>query len=114
VTAGSNAVTVRDHYRYTGSGTGWVDDEDNVGILVTGSPTISTVEGAISTGSNLLSVSSAHASPSATITAGTFFYTFTAAAGGAFAGATGESLKVTGLAMEVGVEPQVFKRFARV
>jgi hypothetical protein len=112
VTAGSNAVTVRDHYRYSG-GT-WVDDEDNVGILVTGSPTISTVEAAIGTGSNLLSVSSAHASPSATITAGTFFYTFTAAAGGAFAGATGESLKVTGLAMEVGVEPQVFKRFARV
>lgn len=126
VSSGTAAtVEVRDHQIFTAATGLWTALADNVGIKITADlthpVTIAAVEAAINAYSDLLDVS-AHASPAAVIdvaTMGTTTYTiagggFAGTEGGAFAAATGESLKLTGLGLEVGVmHPGLHKRYPR-
>lgn len=110
-------VYINNHFAYDVQTAKWVAQTSNLGVLVMGNDTTATVtaavlEAAITSYSQLGTVTSAHASPSAVVDfsqmanaeiTGAF-------AGGAFASPTGESLKLTGLALEVGLRPGVYKR----
>ena len=115
------AVEVRDNQKFTTSTGLWTEEADTIGVKVTGNDTtatatIATIEAAIDSYSDLIEVSSHHATPSHTLNF-TSISTNTKSVGptasGAFAAPTGESCKVTGLAMEVGIEPKVYNRFVR-
>lgn len=123
ITAGATStITVKDGYYWETATSEWVKYGDRVGIKVevaTSGTTVlvSDIEAAISADSELLSVTTAHATAGATFTvadlSGSTINTAYGPSGGAFANPSGESLKLTGLAMEVGVEPKIFRRFAR-
>ncbi len=115
-TATGNTITVRDHWTWDGTAT-WVELANNVGVLITvptgGDVLVSEVVSAINTDSLLLDVVTNGPPGSIRIsnTGGTIDLGPTA--GGSFAAPTGESLKLTGLAMEVGTAPRLHKRYAR-
>jgi hypothetical protein len=79
---------------------------------------ISAVEAAINAYSSLLDVTTGHPN-AATLDVvefgnNVFSLAFPfATTGGAFAAPTGESLKLTGLGLEVGITPRLHKRFPR-
>jgi hypothetical protein len=107
------SVEVRDNELY--NGTTWVATSGCCGVLVTGRNTtapvtIATVEAAINASSALVSVTSAHGTPSSTINFTTMAGTGTTAAAFAAASPTGEALKLTGLALEVGFKRGTHRR----
>lgn len=118
-TATSTLIDVRDHWTWDDNAGEWVELADNVGVHVVipagGSrPLMSTIVTAINAYSTLLDVVTT--SPPGAIRLGIAFdttITIGTTAGGAFAAPTGESPKLTGLAMEVGIEPKLHTRYPR-
>ncbi|HKP06412.1 MAG TPA: hypothetical protein VJU58_04090 [Microbacterium sp.] len=111
----ANLIDVRDHYAY--SGNRWVEDLNNIGVRVVRSsspPTVAQLEAAIAsgtTGTKLATLNAADATPSKTINISMAGQTPTGSfVGGAYGTPTGEALKLTSLAMEIGVNPGVNKR----
>jgi hypothetical protein len=120
VSAGATTVIeVRDHQKFTGATAAWTALADNVGIRVLVASTstavlMTAIEAAINSYSDLVDVSSSIGAPRlALVTIGTTTYTIGPTAGGAFASPTGESLKLTGLGLEVGVHPRLHRRYPR-
>lgn len=110
-------IEVRDHRRFDATTGRWSTLANNIGVRVVGNDTtapvtVAAVEARINALSRLASVTAPHATPTACID-------FSAMAtmeadgdfsGGAFAAATGESLKLTGLALEIGLKRGIYKR----
>lgn len=109
----TNRIEIRDHEQWDGSA--WISDPNNCGIKVTGNDTTATVqvgalEFAINDVSNLVTVTSGHATPSSTLN-------FAAGAVDDVAitdpfsadSPTGEALKLTGLGLEVGSEGGLYR-----
>lgn len=123
ITAGATStITVRDGWYWDTAAGAWVESDSRVGIKVevaTAATTVlvSAIEAAINTDSGLLSVTTAHATAGATFTVndlgGASINTAYAPSGGAFANPTGESLKLTGLGLEVAADPKLYQRYAR-
>jgi hypothetical protein len=113
-----NTVEVRDHQVFDPTAGTWSSSLNRVGILLRSDASglsVASLESAIN-GSELIRVSTPSGSPAAIVTNDTT-ETFT----GGFAGGvdpvtsnppTGEALKLTGLALLVGVEPGVFRRLS--
>jgi hypothetical protein len=120
------SIEVVDHRYFDAATDTWSELRDCVGIRVAGNDstatvTIASVEAAIAAGSTLCLVTTPHVTPTATID-------FTAMAGdtisamndagvggfhdGAFSASTGESVKLTGLGLEIGVKRGLWKRLA--
>jgi hypothetical protein len=117
VTSTTAAVLINNHREYDIATSRWIANTNNLGVLVTGNDTtatvtIATIEAAINAWSQLLQVSSAHATPTARVNFALMGGIETAGAltAGAFAAATGESIKLTGLALELGYQRGIYKR----
>lgn len=112
-------IDVRDN-QYWDAGTGeWSALANNVGIRVissTGTVLITSVEAAINADSDLLNSSVSVGSNTLNVSgfAGATITLAATASAGAFASPTGESFKLTGLGLEVGIVPRLHKRFPRV
>jgi hypothetical protein len=110
------SIDVRDHFAWSHTLQIWAPDLNNVGVRVlcrTGSsPTVAQLEAAITAGTALLGGLTPDATPGKIVNAsGMVNLTATASfTGGAFIGPTGEALKLTGLALELGVERHLFNR----
>jgi hypothetical protein len=122
VTAGATStITVRDHWKFDTATGAWVEAPDIVGVKVetatsTTTVLVSAIEAAINLDSELLDVSTPHATAGATFQIsdlGGGNVETSILSGGAAAAATGESIKLTGLAMEVGIEPKLHTRYPR-
>lgn len=108
------SIDVRDHFVYTIATGAWTPAINTVGVLVTmttGSrPTVLQLEDALTAGSDLLTVATPD-TPTKIIAASMIGTTKADVfAGGAFGAPTGEGLKLTGLALEVGYERGTFNR----
>ena len=105
-------VVVKDHYTYSGGR--WIEDLDNVGVLVAGTLTVAELEAAIAEASALVTLSAADASPTKVINVNAMIagglVSTAGFAGGAYGSPTGEALKLTGLALEIGVARGINKR----
>lgn len=114
----ANIIDVRDHFTYDQATGLWSPDLLNVGVRVVctaATLTVAALETAIAAGTDLIQVSVADATPSKTIDAAvmagiaaTGIFT-----GGTFTSPTGEALKLSGLALEVGIVRPTFKRLPR-
>jgi hypothetical protein len=103
-------VEVRDHFAWDPDGERWIEDLDNIGVLVAGTVTVAELEAAIAADTALATLAAADGSPGKVIdVAGVpAIGQFT---GGAFGAPTGEALKLTGLGLEVGaVTPGLTRR----
>lgn len=109
---GSFSIDVRDHFSYASGA--WAPAVNTIGVLVTmtgtSRPTIGQLEAAITAGTVLATV--AIPDNPAKIVASSMIATTrsNALTGGAFGSPTGEALKLTGLALEVGVATPLFNR----
>lgn len=108
------SVEIRDNERW--DGVTWVSAPNNCGVKINGNNTtatvtIATVEAAINATSRLCQVTIAHGSPGATVDlqAGKNIVDDYVDAGFPVAYPTGEALKLTGLALEVGSEGGVYR-----
>lgn len=113
-----NAIDVRDHFAYDITTGLWSPDLNNVGVRVVcaaGSLTVAALETAIAAATDLVQVSAADATPTKTIdAAGMAGISVTGSfAGGTFTSPSGEALKLSGLALEVGIVAPTFKRLPR-
>lgn len=111
---GSFSIDVRDHFLYDASSGLWGPAVNTIGVVVTmtgsSQPTVLQLEDAITAGTTLATV--AIPDTPTKIVAASMIGTTRAAtfSGGAFTSPTGEALKLTGLALEVGIERGVFNR----
>lgn len=107
-------VAVRDGYSWSTTAERWIEDEDNVGVLIMGAITVAELEDAIGQASALISLTAADAAPTKTVAYPTLLaagLTSTASfTGGAYGAPAGEAFKLTGLALEVGLDPRLMKR----
>lgn len=122
VTAGATTtITVRDHWKFDTATSAWVEARDIIGVKVematsTTTCLVSAIEAAITAESQLASVTTAHATAGATFQISDLAGSNVESgilSGGSFANPTGESLKLTGLGLEVGMQPRLYKRYAR-
>jgi hypothetical protein len=109
------SVDVRDHFAYSVSLGRWIEDVDNVGILVTGtnaSTTVAALEAAIAAASKLCTLQSADATPGKLVAIATQSGTATSGSfsGGAYTSPSGEAIKLTGIALRVGLKPGLYNR----
>lgn len=117
------SIEVVDNRLYDAGTDTWINAVNCLGIKVTGNDTtagvaISELEDAINNNSTLAFVTTPHATPSALINFtnmdGSTVYSVVGAGGGfhdgAFSVPTGESVKLTGLALEIGMQRGLFKR----
>jgi hypothetical protein len=120
VISGSDTlIEVRDHQIWDAATNTWSVDTNNVGVKVTyaGPVSITAVQDAINADSQLLDVTTPH--PTAALLDMSGFGGVTlnvetdGTSGGAVAAPSGESLKLTGLGLEVGLTPRLHKRFPR-
>lgn len=112
------SVDVRDHFAWSHAIQRWIEDIGNVGVRVLcrsgSSPTVAQLEAAIVAGTTLVTLSSADATPSKIVNA-TGMLNLTATGtliSGAYGSPTGEAIRLTGLALEVGLEPGLYRRLA--
>lgn len=109
------SIDVRDHFAY-GVATGrWTEDLNNVGVLVTGTTTttVAQLEAAIAAASKLCTLAAADASPSKTLAISTMAALAAAAGsfvGGTYTSPTGEAIRLTGVGLEVGLDPRLYRR----
>lgn len=104
----TGSIVINDHFTYSMSLGRWREDLNNVGVLVAGDVTVAELESTIAEFSTLIDLSAADASPSKTINVASMISGGSAAAGsfsgGTYGSPTGEALKLTGLAADVGVQ----------
>jgi hypothetical protein len=109
---GTGSIDVRDHFAFDPATSSWSPAVGTIGVLVTGTPTVAQLEAAIVAGTDLATLSSADGTPSKVVNVAAMaaLAVVTGAfTGGAFGSPTGEALKLTGLGLEVGVEPGLFR-----
>lgn len=108
----ANSIDVRDHYTYDIATATWSPLLYNVGVrVVFASLTVAALETAILAGTDLLELSAADGTPTKTIAAGMDGLSVGGVfAGGTFGAPTGEAIKLSGLGLEVGIEPGLYRR----
>ncbi len=110
--SGASSIDVRDHVVYTSGA--WAAATNTIGVLVTmgaSNVTVGQLEAAITAGTLLATVALAD-TPTKIVAASMLNSNRSQAfSGGLFGSPTGEALKLTGLALEVGFEPGVFRNF---
>jgi hypothetical protein len=107
---GANAIDVRDHFTWNASVGRWVESLNRVGVRVTcqtSSLFVFVLEAAISTATSLITLTSADVSPVKTVNAAAMSGLVATASfsGGAYGTPTGEAFRLTGLGLEVGIQP---------
>lgn len=100
------SVIVTDHFTWNPTLERWQEDLNNIGVLVAGVLTVSELEAAIAEATSLATLTTADASPSKAIDVAGMLEDVAAGSfsGGTYGTPTGEALKLTGLAAEVGVQ----------
>jgi hypothetical protein len=110
---GDEFIDVRDHQTVVTAS--WAVLANNVGVWVrtaTGEVSIADIEAAINAYSDLLNVTAVHPHP-AVIDVPVDATGGDSTSGGQFGSPTGESLKITGLGLEIGIQRHLHKRFTR-
>lgn len=107
---GPAAIQVNDHFTWSLTLNRWVEDVNNIGILIIGTPTIGEVESVIVASTALATLQSADATPSKLIAMAPDTSSAAAFTGGAYGSPSGEACKLTGLAMDVGIRPGIQRR----
>lgn len=109
-------VAVRDGFTWSTTASRWIEDPDNIGIVITGDVTVADLETAIAASTDLASLSLADPLPTKIVSYASQFALGSAPvgqfSGGAYTAPTGEAMKLTGVALEVGIDPRVFKRLS--
>jgi hypothetical protein len=115
--AGESTVEVRDNYSYDPVTGLWTASPNNCGVKILSDDnidplTIDTVEAAINATSELVQVTTPHAFPtryvdSVSVANDLLIGTFT---GGLSPAPTGEALKLTGVGLEVGIKPGLYRQ----
>lgn len=108
-------VDIRDHYRYVPSESRWVESVNNIGVRVVtpvAGLTVNALEGAIALGTTLAQVQLVDpgATKTINITALTGQLVTGSFSGGTYTSPTGEALKLTGVALEIGQAVGINKR----
>lgn len=100
------SVVVTDHFTWNPTLERWQEDLNNIGVLVAGVLTVAELEAAIAEATSLAELDVPDASPSKVIDVDSMLEDVAAGSfsGGAYGSPTGEALKLTGLAAEVGVQ----------
>jgi hypothetical protein len=114
-TGATPSIDVRDHFAYSPTTGRWSEDLNNVGVRVTGTTTttVAQLEAAITAGTKLCSLVTPDVAPSKTLAIATMAAGSPAIgsfAGGSYTAPTGEALRLTGLGLEVGLQPGLNKR----
>lgn len=110
----SPAIIVNDHFTWDLDSERWVEDLNNIGVLVIGAVAVSDLEAAVAAGSSLATLDTADASPTKIVEIddmiGLAEVSTASFTGGEFEAPTGEALKLTNLALEVGIRQGVNRR----
>jgi hypothetical protein len=113
----TGAVIVNDNATWSPASSSWVAAPNNIGVLVAGSLTVSDLEAVIAATTTLATLTAPDASPTKTVDTATLLalaqVSTGAFAGGVYGAPTGEALKLTGLALDVGIEGGLYRRLAR-
>lgn len=112
---GATLVDVRDHFTYNASLGRWTESQNRIGVRVVcqaGALTVAALETAIAAGTKLATLSAADATPSKTINIATMSGQVATGSfsGGAYGAPAGEVFRLTGLGLEVGLDPRLYKR----
>jgi hypothetical protein len=105
------SIDVRDHFAYSIDDGRWVVAVNNVGVRVScdggSAPTVAQLESAIAAATTLATLSTPDVGPSKVIDAVAMVGRSVVASfsTGTFTAPTGEALKLTGLGLEIGIEP---------
>lgn len=103
------SVVVNDNF--TWSGGRWVEDLNNIAVVVAGTLTVADLEAGIAAGTALATCSVHDVAPTKTVNVASMIaaglVSTGAFTGGAYGTPTGEALKLTGLAAMVGVQPGI-------
>jgi len=113
-TSETGLVLVRDNYAWSYPLGRWVESANTIGVLVAGSVTVGGLEASIAASTTLASLTAPDPTPSKTINVASMLAgSLTATrqfSGGSYAPPTGEAFKLTGIAVEVGLDPRLYKR----
>lgn len=109
------SIDVRDHLTWNASLGRWRELVNNVGVLVTGtnaSTTVAAMETAIAAATRLCTLQTPDGTPSKLVAIATLAGTSSTGAfsGGAYTSPTGEALKLTAIALRVGLKPGLYTR----
>lgn len=98
------AIMVKDHFAWSQTEQRWVEDVDNIGVLIVGQLTVAEVEAAVVAGTALATLTAADPG-FAKVTSAAMLGLSCAASftGGTYGAPAGEALKLTHLALEVGI-----------
>lgn len=115
--SGANLVDVRDHFGWQPSLSAWLPVIGRIGVRVrctAGTLTVAALETAIAAGTALATLAAADATPTKTIDIATMAGQSATGAfsAGTFTAPTGEAMKLTGLALDVGIEGGLYRRLA--
>lgn len=112
-------IDVRDHFRYDISLGRWREDVGNVGVRITGPNagigiTVNDLEGAIAAATALVQVALGDPVTTKTLSMNVLNGQVVTGAftGGTYVAPAGEALKLTGLGLEVGIKPGLYRRLA--
>lgn len=112
------AIDVRDHFRWVVATQTWEPAPNTIGVrlrlnqISAGRPTMAQLEAAIVAGTALATLVTPDPSPALTVDAAVMFSTTVSDTfvGGTFTSPSGEALKLTGLALKVGIEGPLYNR----
>ena len=107
-------VAINDHYTWSSTLTRWTESIGTIGVFIAGVVAASELEAAIGAGTSLATLLSADPTPSKTIDAAGMLaaghFPFGRFSAGAYGAPTGEVFRLTGLGLEVGLDPRLYKR----
>lgn len=107
-------VIVNDNFTWSATLGRWREEPGNIGVLVSGSVTVSELEAAIAAQSRLATLLTPDPSPTKLVNTALLISTAVVCtgnfAGGTYGAPSGEALRLTGLALEVGLIPGSYKR----
>lgn len=110
----TGSVAVNDHFTWSLVNERWEEDLNNVGVVVAGVVTVAELEAAIAEATALVTLDTADPSPAKVIDVAEMIALGDVAAGnltgGAYGSPTGEALKLTNLALEVGTRTGINRR----
>lgn len=97
------AIMVKDHFTWSQAELRWIEDVDNIGVLIVGQLTVAEVEAAVVAGTALATLTAADPGFAKITSAAMLGLSCTASfTGGTYGAPAGEALKLTHLALEVG------------
>lgn len=109
------SIDVRDHFAWSVAEQRWIEDIDNVGVRVLVSlisrPTVAQLEAAIAAETKLVTLLAGDVAASKLVSTSDVT-TSKALSGGAYGPPTTESCKLTGLGIEVGLKPGLYRRLS--